>query len=132
MRDETQADRTVFGYRYDTLRGHLERGREWFVLTKDHRSGEVSFRIEAGWLPGEFPNWWSRLGSHLFGRRYQRAWHRLAYAHLRAALRQWDATEKAARGHAAPHEGVPDAPIQVIGVKAHKPRRIAVEQEHTA
>lgn len=132
VRDETTEGKSFFGYRYDTLRGHIERGREWFLLTKDHRSGEISFRIEAGWLPGDFPSWWSRLGFHLVGRRYQRAWHRLAYAHLRASLRQWDAQEHGARGRAQVHPGLADAPVQVIGQKAHKPRRLAVEEEHSA
>jgi len=131
VREESGEERTVFGYRYDTLHGHIERGREWFLLTKDHRTGEITFRIEAGWLPGEFPNWWSRLGFHLLGKRYQRAWHRLAYEHLRAALRNWDAREQAARGHAAPHEGVALEPVQVVGTKARKPVRLPVEQEHT-
>lgn len=132
VREETALGKSVFGYRYETLRGHIERGREWFVLTKDHRSGQISFRIEAGWLPGDFPNWWSRFGFHLLGRRYQRAWHRLAYAHLRASLRQWDEKEHGARGRAEAHAGFAEAPVQVIGQKAHKPRRLAVEQEHSA
>lgn len=67
----------------ETLSGHIERGREWFLLHKEHGNGEVRFRIEAGWLPGDFPNWWSRLGFHAVGRRYQRAWHRLAHLRLR-------------------------------------------------
>ncbi len=75
-----------WGFRYDTLAGHLEAGSEWFLLTKDHASGTVTFRIEATWRPGQFPNWWSRLGFHLLARRYQRAWHRLAYLRLRARL----------------------------------------------
>lgn len=82
VREERDADRTVFGFRYDTLEGHLERGAEWFVLTKDHASGAVRFRIEAHWRPGQFPNWWSRTGFALLGRHYQEVWHRRAHALL--------------------------------------------------
>ncbi len=77
------AGRSVFGFRYDTLDGHIERGFEWFLLGKHHDTGEIFFRIQAVWRPGQFPNWWSRLGFHLFALRYQRAWHRLAYLRLR-------------------------------------------------
>lgn len=86
VRDEQGPDRTVWGFRYDTLAGHLESGSEWFLLTKDHASGEIHFRIEARWRAGQFPNWWSRAGFALLARRYQRAWHRLAYLRLRRRL----------------------------------------------
>jgi uncharacterized protein (UPF0548 family) len=73
LSDERHPDRTVWGYRYDTLAGHLEAGAEWFLLTKDHATGEIQFRIEARWREGQFPNWWSRVGFALLARRYQRA-----------------------------------------------------------
>ena len=79
VRDEGGNERHVFGFRYDTLEGHIERGSEWFLLTKDHASGEVRFRIEAAWQPGDFPNWWSRLGFHLLAPGYQRRWHHQAH-----------------------------------------------------
>jgi uncharacterized membrane protein/uncharacterized protein (UPF0548 family) len=88
VHDRPEAGKTSWGFRYDTLAGHLESGWEWFLLTKDHPSGEVSFRIEARWRPGQFPNWWSRLGFRWLARRYQRAWHRLAYLRLRARLQE--------------------------------------------
>jgi uncharacterized protein (UPF0548 family) len=81
---------SVFEFRYDTLLGHLEAGSEWFSLSKDHDTGSVDFRIRATWRPGQFPNWWSRLGFEWLARRYQRAWHRLAYVRLRAALGEDD------------------------------------------
>ena len=79
VRSEATEDRTVFGFRYDTLEGHIERGAEWFLLTKDYESGEIRFRIQAAWQPGQFPNWWSRLGFRLVGKYYQRRWHRHAH-----------------------------------------------------
>jgi uncharacterized protein (UPF0548 family) len=86
VRDHPDAAHSTWGYRYDTLAGHLEAGSEWFLLAKDHTSGEVTFRIEAVWRPGQFPNWWSRLGFRWLARRYQRAWHRLAHLRLRKRL----------------------------------------------
>jgi len=73
----------VFGFRYDTIEGHIERGLEWFLLTKNER-GEIRFRIEARWRRGEFPNWWSRLGFIVLSGHYQRKWH--CRAHQRLSL----------------------------------------------
>lgn len=71
----------VFGFRYDTLEGHIERGIEWFLLTKNDR-GQIRFRIEARWRQGQFPNWWSRIGFAVLSRYYQRKWHRGAHHRL--------------------------------------------------
>lgn len=76
---ETREHESVFGFRYDTLEGHIERGSEWFILTKDHASGVIRFRIQAVWQPGQFPNWWSRAGFALLGPLYQRIWHERAH-----------------------------------------------------
>ena len=83
VRDEQSAQCTVWGFRYETLAGHVEAGAEWFLLSKNHATGEVHFRIEAAWRQGNLPNWWTRLGFHTLARHYQRAWHRSAYARLR-------------------------------------------------
>lgn len=77
VRDEP----AVFGFRYDTLEGHIERGVEWFLLTRTS-NGDIRFRIEARWMRGEFPNWWSRLGFILLAHRYQRRWHRQAHERM--------------------------------------------------
>ncbi|QRK05056.1 DUF1990 family protein [Archangium violaceum] len=87
VRDEDTEGRTVFGFRLDTLWGHIEAGREWFLLSKDHGSGELRFHIKAAWREGHFPNWWSYVGFELMGRRYQRAWHHLSHARLRGLMR---------------------------------------------
>jgi uncharacterized protein (UPF0548 family) len=83
VRQTSTDTETQYGFRYDTLTGHLEIGSEWFTLTKKHDTGEIWFRISASWRPGHFPNWWSRVGFELIGHRYQLAWHRLAYLRLR-------------------------------------------------
>jgi uncharacterized protein (UPF0548 family) len=72
-----------FGFRYDTLAGHLESGVEWFLVRKDHETGEIGFRIEALWQPGTLPTWWIEVGFFLLVRRYQRLWHRHAYLRLK-------------------------------------------------
>jgi hypothetical protein len=81
---------SVFGFRYDTLDGHIESGVEWFLLRKAHATGEIRFRIEAAWRPGQFPNWWSRLGFAYFGPRYQKRWHHRAHALLARLMRDPD------------------------------------------
>lgn len=86
IRSESVGEKTVFGYRYDTLEGHIERGSEWILLTKDHNSGLIRFRISASWLPGDFPNWWSGIGFHLVGRHYQQKWHRRAHVLMARAV----------------------------------------------
>lgn len=86
VRADDGAQLTVRGFRYDTLDGHFERGWEWFVVTKDHASGEVRFRIHAAWRRGDLPNAVFRLGFRLLARSYQRAWHRLAHLRLRRLL----------------------------------------------
>lgn len=87
VRSEVADGKTVFGFRYDTLEGHIEKGIEWFLLTKDHETGDIRFRIEAAWRPGQFPNWWSRLGFSVVGLRYQRMWHHRAHALLANLVR---------------------------------------------
>ncbi len=77
VRDES----TVYGFRYDTLEGHIERGVEWFLLSKNEE-GEIRFRIEARWKHGELPNWWSRVGFLVLAGRYQRQWHLEAHRRL--------------------------------------------------
>jgi uncharacterized protein (UPF0548 family) len=126
--DRQEAGRTVFGFRYDTLAGHIEAGTEWFLLTKDHASGEVRFRIEALWREGRFPNWWSRSGFRLLGRRYQRAWHRLAYLRLRTHL-QARGLPALPRGDRLLHEGLPmpAPPIEALA-GARPPADIAIEE----
>jgi len=86
VRDDRTPDATIWGYRYDTLQGHVESGAEWFLLKKEHATGTVRFRIQAAWHEGTLPNWWTRIGFAVLAQRYQRAWHRQAYVRLRAIV----------------------------------------------
>lgn len=83
--DQRDDRATRFGFRYDTLAGHLERGAEWFLLSKDHRSGEISLRIESRWRLGEFPDPLSRVGFSVLAPYYRRLWLHRAHERLAAA-----------------------------------------------
>ncbi|HEU4754898.1 MAG TPA: DUF1990 family protein, partial [Armatimonadota bacterium] len=106
VREETSETHTLFGFRYDTLEGHIEQGFEWFLLTKKHLTGEVSFRIEAHWRLGQFPTWWSRLGFKLIGENYRRYWRHEAPERLKRVARQPAARPVAPAGELA-HRGDP-------------------------
>lgn len=94
VRDEVLESHTVFGFRYDTLEGHIERGFEWFLLDKDHMTGAISFQIEARWRLGDFPNWWSKLGFKFIGERYRERWRRAALERLSRLANQPERTEE--------------------------------------
>ena len=101
VRDE----RGSYGFRYDTLEGHIERGMEWFLLTKNDL-GEIRFRIEARWQRGDMPNWWSRLGFIVLSGHYQRKWHRRAH-HLMSLLARHGSTTRPPRDAAGlTHQGI--------------------------
>jgi uncharacterized protein (UPF0548 family) len=106
VKERTDHERTVWGFRYDTLASHIQAGSEWFVLAKDHATGEVQFQIEALWRGGQLPSALQRAGFQLLAGRYLRAWHRLAYIRLRARL---DARGLPAlpRGERLVHVGLP-------------------------
>lgn len=84
--DERSDATSAFGFRYDTLEGHVERGSEWFLVTKDHETGEVRMRIESRWQKGDFPNWWSRVGFSVLGSTYRQLWLRRAHQRMRALM----------------------------------------------
>jgi uncharacterized protein (UPF0548 family) len=105
VRDEARNDTSVFGFRYDTLAGHIERGFEWFLLTKDHRTGEVQFRVEAHWRLGDFPNWWSRAGFLTVGNAYRTLWRHRAPERLRRLAQQPRAKPITAPGAQLAHRG---------------------------
>lgn len=104
VRDEATATTSTYGFRYDTLEGHIESGSEWFLLEKDHGSGRLTFVIEASWRPGDFPNWWSRVGFALLGKRYQRRWHTRAHRRMAAYVQGWPISNPISRRHLS-HQG---------------------------
>lgn len=101
VRDEA----SVYGFRYDTLEGHIERGMEWFLLTRD-ANGAIRFRIEARWQPGDMPNWWSRAGFSVLSGYFQRRWHRRAH-NLLSLLARFGSTVRPPRDAAGlTHQGI--------------------------
>ena len=130
LRDDSDREQTIRGFRYDTLEGHVERGLEWFLLTKDHGTGAVTFTVHAGWRPGELPNFWSRVGFRLLVRPYQRAWHRMAHLRLRALLGVTD-LEPLPRG-ALVHEGMPLSAAAIQQMAARPFPTITSEDEAPA
>lgn len=98
-------DDSTYGFRYDTLAGHIERGIEWFLLTRNE-AGDIRFRIEAHWKDGELPNWWSRLGFRLLAERYQRRWHRQAHQRLALFARYGSLAPPARDAAGLTHQGV--------------------------
>jgi uncharacterized protein (UPF0548 family) len=96
---------SAYGFRYDTLDGHIERGMEWFLLTKD-ADGAIRFRIEARWQTGDMPNWWSRAGFRLLSGYFQRRWHRRAH-NLLSLLARYGSTARPPRDAAGlTHQGI--------------------------
>ncbi|HZI16217.1 MAG TPA: DUF1990 family protein [Myxococcus sp.] len=124
--------RSVYGFSFETLEGHIEAGREWFLLKKDHETGEVRFHIEASWRAGQFPNWWSRLGFTMVGRRYQRAWHRLTQLRLRELTRHRpELVGQPAHSGRLEHSGheLDLGPVQFFAQQARGRRETKVEEE---
>ncbi|GAA4831130.1 DUF1990 domain-containing protein [Saccharopolyspora rosea] len=102
--DEIRAGHRVWGWAYDTLQGHLERGRMHYEVVKDLRSGAVEF-VVSGFsqrCPDLGPllraGWW------LFGRRTQLRFYRDCGQRLRNLVRD-------ARSGATPPTAVRDGPF---------------------
>lgn len=62
----------VWGYSYQTLAGHLERGEITFEIVKQLVTGGVAFRIQSFSQTGHIANPFYRIGFRLVGRRLQR------------------------------------------------------------
>lgn len=61
----------AWGYSYQTLAGHLERGEITFEVVKQLATGEVAFRIHSFSQTGHIANLVHRIGFRLVGRRLQ-------------------------------------------------------------
>lgn len=62
----------AWGYSYQTLAGHLERGEITFEIVKQEATGAVAFRIHSFSQVGHIANLVYRLGFRVVGRRLQR------------------------------------------------------------
>ena len=86
VRDEHDGERSAFGFRYDTLAGHVERGAEWFLVEQDHATGIVRLVIESRWQRGELATPWTRVGFSALAPAYRALWIHRAQEHLRELL----------------------------------------------
>ncbi|WP_245572520.1 DUF1990 family protein [Actinokineospora enzanensis] len=84
--DEQTPTHTRWGWSYETLTGHLERGRLDYEVRKNHRTGTIDFLAASYSRPTRRTNPLFRLGWHMFGRRIQRRFYRRVGEQLRAAL----------------------------------------------
>ncbi|MFE9749465.1 DUF1990 family protein [Saccharothrix saharensis] len=83
VRDETSDERTTWGWGYQTLEGHLERGRVDYGLVKHHATGQVEFVASSHSQLHPRAPWWMRWGWRWFGRRVQLRFYRRAGQRLR-------------------------------------------------
>lgn len=103
VRKTEQGQVSVWGFNYQTLQGHFEKGQISFEVWKWHESGRVAFRIDAFSQPDVIPNPLYRLGFKLFGRSLQRQ-----FAHRSMARMQQFVKE----GLAAARTGTPTPPAE--------------------
>jgi len=80
-------DVRIWGWGYQTLRGHLETGQMRFEVWKWLDDGSVEFRIDAASRPARIPNPIVRLGFRVFGRRLQVRFAQHACARMLAIVR---------------------------------------------
>lgn len=72
VREGANGPERVWGYSYQTLAGHIERGEITFEIIKHLASGGVVFRIHSFSQTGHIGNPIHRIGFRLVGRRLQR------------------------------------------------------------
>ncbi|HEY3976741.1 MAG TPA: DUF1990 family protein [Streptosporangiaceae bacterium] len=77
----------VWGWSYQTLRGHLEQGRLSYEVIKNLGSGQVRFAVFGYSRAAPVRSPVTRLGFALFGRRTQRRFYRSVQLRLRALVR---------------------------------------------
>ncbi|MFI9012222.1 DUF1990 family protein [Actinosynnema sp. NPDC053489] len=83
VRDDARARLTLWGWSYETLEGHLERGRVDYRLVKHHDTGRVEFVASSYSQLHPRAPWWMRWGWRWFGRRVQLRFYRRAGQRLR-------------------------------------------------
>jgi uncharacterized protein (UPF0548 family) len=76
----------VWGYSYQTLAGHLERGEITFEIIKTLANGAVRFRIHSFSQTGQIPNLLYRIGFRFVGRRLQARFARESLLNMRTLV----------------------------------------------
>jgi uncharacterized membrane protein/uncharacterized protein (UPF0548 family) len=121
VKDDHDDHTSAFGFRYDTLAGHIERGGEWFVVTKDHATGEIRLCITSRWRLGDMPNAWTRAGFRVLAPYYRALWLRRAHERLRALLAK-PTIELRPRPARIVDEGPPTGSLPPLAQRAHARR----------
>ncbi len=85
----------VWGYSYQTLAGHIERGEITFEIIKHLASGAVTFRIHSFSQTGHIPNLIHRIGFRIVGRRLQKRFATESLQNMQRLVRQALATTHA-------------------------------------
>jgi uncharacterized protein (UPF0548 family) len=88
----------AWGYSYQTLAGHIERGEITFEIVKHSASGEVVFRIHSFSQTGHIANPVHRLGFRLVGRRLQERFAEQSLANMQRLVAARALQTSAARG----------------------------------
>lgn len=101
-RDGDRGPEQVWGFTYQTLEGHLERGQMEFLVLKYLETGRVAFQIHAFSQPAAIANPILRLGFRLLGRRLQVRFARNALTRMRELVEQ-----ELSAGAPAPAAGPP-------------------------
>ena len=85
-RDGERGTERVWGYSYETLVGHVERGEITFEVSKQLTTGAVHFRIRSFSQTGHIPNLFYRVGFRMVGRRLQRRFAAESLLNMRAQV----------------------------------------------
>jgi hypothetical protein len=87
-RETDEGPQQVWGFNYQTLAGHFERGQMDFTIIKWLESGRVAFHIHAFSQPAEIANPFYRLGFKLFGRMLQKRFARRSVARMQRLVKE--------------------------------------------
>ncbi|NJM05782.1 DUF1990 domain-containing protein [Candidatus Gracilibacteria bacterium] len=84
----SQGDERRWGFSYQTLEGHFERGQIDFAVVKNLQNGAVRFRIHSFSQTGHIRNIFYRIGFRLFGRRLQLRFARTALKRMQMLVQE--------------------------------------------
>ena len=102
-REGTNGPEYAWGYSYQTLAGHIERGEITFEIIKHLASGDVAFRIHSFSQTGHIANPIHRLGFRLVGRRLQQRFAEESLANMQrlvaARIQTTSIVHRAGGGH---------------------------------
>lgn len=124
--DETRnGNRRTWGWSYETLEGHLERGKMTYEVVKDTDSGRVEFVITGYSQRSPTLGPVTRLGWALFGRRTQLRFYRQCGARLHTLVQ----TERT-RPPTPPPAGWGNIVLAPSDVRPTALERIAIRRQH--